>query len=200
MWFDSDAPPSYNGEIRHEARQDDRLSSYGWLRHDGVGYGVQQLRDKDYNITLSMVGGGRGLSWPGCCRPYVRRQAWWPGAASCPQLLLEPALNLLPRAARTAGEAQRRAQRARRRLGRAHRSQPRARARRPAPAAPVPGVLHGRGELGAGAGGAGGGAAGGEGCSPGGRAKRSLTQQAPPPLPLPPPRRCPRRCPGRAAS
>jgi hypothetical protein len=67
MWFDPDAPPSQNGETRHEANQNDRLSSYGWLRHDGVGYGVQQIRDKDYNISLSVVG---------CCSAQAGSLDW----------------------------------------------------------------------------------------------------------------------------
>jgi hypothetical protein len=95
MWFDSDAPPSHNGEVRHEARQDDRLSSYGWLRHDGVGYGVQQLRDRDYNITLSMASGAMVPGTDGVmprvllAESLLYQQVWWP-TACCPQLLQKP--------------------------------------------------------------------------------------------------------------
>jgi len=35
--------------------QEDGLSTYGWLRHDGEQYGRQILVDKDYNISLTMV-------------------------------------------------------------------------------------------------------------------------------------------------
>lgn len=58
MWFDA-ANHRANGftpdSIRHEAQQQDRLTSYGWLRHDGRSYGRQQLIDGDFNITLQMV-------------------------------------------------------------------------------------------------------------------------------------------------
>jgi hypothetical protein len=41
--------------MRHAATQEDGLSRYGWLRHDGEQYGRQTLVDKDYNISLTMV-------------------------------------------------------------------------------------------------------------------------------------------------
>ena len=44
--------------LRHEAQQGDRLSRYGWLKHDGRRYGVQELVDGDYAITVTMVGDG----------------------------------------------------------------------------------------------------------------------------------------------
>ncbi|MEW5316627.1 MAG: hypothetical protein WDW38_007987 [Sanguina aurantia] len=56
MWFDpDDMEVLQSGKLRHEASQGDRLTSYGWVRHDGRSYGVQQLIDEDYNITLSML-------------------------------------------------------------------------------------------------------------------------------------------------
>jgi hypothetical protein len=36
------------------------LDKYGWLLHDGEGFGRQELLDGPFNITLSMVGGQRG--------------------------------------------------------------------------------------------------------------------------------------------
>lgn len=42
-------------QVRHAATQEDGLSTYGWLRHDGEQYGRQTLVDKDYNISLTMV-------------------------------------------------------------------------------------------------------------------------------------------------
>jgi hypothetical protein len=66
MWFDPDRPETvYKGEVRHAANQGDGLNSYGWLRHDGVRYGVQHLIDREYNITLSMVGGAARVA-AGC--------------------------------------------------------------------------------------------------------------------------------------
>lgn len=58
MWFDATnfrANGFTPDSIRHEAQQQDRLTSYGWLRHDGRSFGRQQLIDGDFNITLQMV-------------------------------------------------------------------------------------------------------------------------------------------------
>jgi mannosyl-oligosaccharide glucosidase len=58
MWFDATTHrlQSFTPDsIRHEAQQQDKLTSYGWLRHDGRSYGRQQLIDGDFNITLQMV-------------------------------------------------------------------------------------------------------------------------------------------------
>ena len=40
---------------RHEAQQRDGLAKYGWLQHDGQGYGLQRLHDEQYNITTAWV-------------------------------------------------------------------------------------------------------------------------------------------------
>lgn len=40
---------------RHEAQQRDGLAQYGWLQHDGRGYGLQCLLDEQYNITTAWV-------------------------------------------------------------------------------------------------------------------------------------------------
>ncbi|CAM9614727.1 unnamed protein product, partial [Discosporangium mesarthrocarpum] len=58
----SDAP------IRHECNEGDGLGRYGWLEHDGVGYGMQEIEDEKSGVLLrtSMVkpaelgGGGAG--------------------------------------------------------------------------------------------------------------------------------------------
>lgn len=42
-------------KIRHLARESDGLGSYGWLRHDGETFGVQEIIDYPYNITTSWV-------------------------------------------------------------------------------------------------------------------------------------------------
>ncbi len=31
------------------------LKQYGWLQHDGESFGVQQLHDEHYNITIGWV-------------------------------------------------------------------------------------------------------------------------------------------------
>ena len=46
---------SCSPQVRHQASQDDKLDTYGWLRHDGRTFGRQVLVDEDYNITVSMV-------------------------------------------------------------------------------------------------------------------------------------------------
>lgn len=37
--------------IRHQAQERDGLTQYGWLAHDGEGYGRQGVIDQEYNIT-----------------------------------------------------------------------------------------------------------------------------------------------------
>lgn len=49
-------------QVRHAAMQEDGLSTYGWLRHDGEQFGRQTLVDKDYNISLTMVRKNKGAS------------------------------------------------------------------------------------------------------------------------------------------
>lgn len=44
-----------HGPCRHEAKQNDGLAKYGWLQHDGQGYGLQELWDGHYNITTAWV-------------------------------------------------------------------------------------------------------------------------------------------------
>lgn len=56
LWFDPDDPNTLNQmRARHEASQGDGFATYGWKRHDGRLYGIQELVDGEYNITLSMV-------------------------------------------------------------------------------------------------------------------------------------------------
>ncbi|GAB4823973.1 hypothetical protein N2152v2_011019 [Parachlorella kessleri] len=52
MWVDPGRADPLN-LIRHEAQQRDGLKQYGWLEHDGESFGVQQLRDEKYNITIA---------------------------------------------------------------------------------------------------------------------------------------------------
>lgn len=59
MWFDPGKTSNVNIRMmRHEASQSDKLSSYGWLRHDGVTFGRQRLIDRDHNISISMASCG----------------------------------------------------------------------------------------------------------------------------------------------
>lgn len=93
MWFDPDRPETvYKGEVRHAASQGDGLTSYGWLRHDGVRYGVQQLLDREYNITLSLVGAGVEQGWlqavPRHCEMHVLLCMCW--EEGWPVLELQP--------------------------------------------------------------------------------------------------------------
>eukprot|EP00195_Chlamydomonas_chlamydogama_P007994 CAMPEP_0202898164 /NCGR_PEP_ID=MMETSP1392-20130828/6754_1 /ASSEMBLY_ACC=CAM_ASM_000868 /TAXON_ID=225041 /ORGANISM="Chlamydomonas chlamydogama, Strain SAG 11-48b" /LENGTH=860 /DNA_ID=CAMNT_0049584015 /DNA_START=924 /DNA_END=3506 /DNA_ORIENTATION=- len=56
MWFNPDSVDTLRGQrVRHAASQDDELSTYGWVRHDGESYGRQVLVDGEYNMTLQMV-------------------------------------------------------------------------------------------------------------------------------------------------
>ena len=56
MWFDPDSMDTLMAQkVRHAASQEDKLSTYGWVRHDGQVYGRQVLVDEDYNLTISMV-------------------------------------------------------------------------------------------------------------------------------------------------
>ncbi|GFR47414.1 hypothetical protein Agub_g9131 [Astrephomene gubernaculifera] len=66
LWFDPDDPNTLNEmRARHEASHGDRLTSYGWKKHDGRTYGTQQLIDGEYNITLSMLKSFSPESGPG---------------------------------------------------------------------------------------------------------------------------------------
>ncbi|GAQ91059.1 mannosyl-oligosaccharide glucosidase [Klebsormidium nitens] len=40
---------------RHECEDSDEMSGYGWLRHDGVRFGRQELLDEGYLITTSFM-------------------------------------------------------------------------------------------------------------------------------------------------
>lgn len=65
MWFSHSLK---NGDllIRHWCNQWDRLQKYGWTRHDGVNFGVQQIVDEEYVIETSFVkrvGGLNGGDW-----------------------------------------------------------------------------------------------------------------------------------------
>lgn len=52
--------------FRHECQQGDNLKKYGWLEHDGVNFGLQEIEEVDFKITTSFVkrqGGTHGGDW-----------------------------------------------------------------------------------------------------------------------------------------
>jgi mannosyl-oligosaccharide glucosidase len=53
MWADLDpSSPQHWNQLRHEALQSNEgLSTYGWTRHDGKGFGEQNILDRRLNIT-----------------------------------------------------------------------------------------------------------------------------------------------------
>uniref|UniRef100_A0A8C4UL00 Mannosyl-oligosaccharide glucosidase n=1 Tax=Falco tinnunculus TaxID=100819 RepID=A0A8C4UL00_FALTI len=54
------------GSLRHTCEQSDGLSRYGWLMHDGVNFGVQEIRDKGLFLKTEFVkrlGGEHGGDW-----------------------------------------------------------------------------------------------------------------------------------------
>lgn len=55
-----------DGNLRHTCEQGDRLQGYGWLMHDGVSFGVQEIHDRDFTLTTEFVkrmGGDHGGDW-----------------------------------------------------------------------------------------------------------------------------------------
>lgn len=52
--------------LRHTCEQGDHLQGYGWLMHDGITFGVQEIRDNDFTLTTEFVkrmGGDNGGDW-----------------------------------------------------------------------------------------------------------------------------------------
>ena len=46
--------------------QSDGLPKYGWLKHDGVNFGVQEIQENDFIIKTEFVkqpGGSHGGDW-----------------------------------------------------------------------------------------------------------------------------------------
>lgn len=65
MWF-SQFPHDGQLSIRHTCEQGDRLSKYGWLKHDGVNFGTQEIVDDDFILMTDFVkqaGGDHGGDW-----------------------------------------------------------------------------------------------------------------------------------------
>lgn len=52
--------------IRHTCEQSDQLESYGWLKHDGLNFGIQDIVEKEFSLTTQFVkrpGGSHGGDW-----------------------------------------------------------------------------------------------------------------------------------------
>ncbi|XP_070540906.1 mannosyl-oligosaccharide glucosidase-like [Ptychodera flava] len=52
--------------LRHTCEQSDSLPRYGWLRHDGINFGVQEIVDKNFTLMTEFVkrpGGSHGGDW-----------------------------------------------------------------------------------------------------------------------------------------
>ncbi|XP_071793210.1 mannosyl-oligosaccharide glucosidase-like [Asterias amurensis] len=52
--------------IRHTCEQGDQLARYGWLQHDAVNFGVQEVVDKNFTLKTEFVkqpGGNHGGDW-----------------------------------------------------------------------------------------------------------------------------------------
>lgn len=56
MWHGGDGHGRVEA-LRHECSEGDGLGPYGWVEHDGVSYGKQEVADKGANVRLvtSMV-------------------------------------------------------------------------------------------------------------------------------------------------
>lgn len=64
MWMRQFSDMDVN--LRHTCEQGDRLQSYGWLMHDGMTFGVQEIQDSDFTLTTEFVkrmGGDHGGDW-----------------------------------------------------------------------------------------------------------------------------------------
>ncbi|XP_053560379.1 mannosyl-oligosaccharide glucosidase [Bombina bombina] len=62
MWLSQSGAPS----LRHICEQSDGLARYGWLMHDGVNFGSQEIRDRGFTLTTEFVkrpGGSHGGDW-----------------------------------------------------------------------------------------------------------------------------------------
>ena len=52
--------------MRHSCEQSDKLPRYGWIRHDGINFGMQEIVDHGYVLNADFVkrgGGDHGGDW-----------------------------------------------------------------------------------------------------------------------------------------
>ncbi|CAG5928549.1 unnamed protein product [Menidia menidia] len=64
MWMRQFSDTDVN--LRHTCEQGDHLKSYGWLMHDGLSFGVQEIQDEGFTLTTEFVkrmGGDHGGDW-----------------------------------------------------------------------------------------------------------------------------------------
>ncbi|XP_053712097.1 mannosyl-oligosaccharide glucosidase [Synchiropus splendidus] len=64
MWMRQFSDTDVN--LRHTCEQGDRLQGYGWLMHDGLTFGVQEIKESDFTLTTEFVkrmGGDHGGDW-----------------------------------------------------------------------------------------------------------------------------------------
>jgi len=53
-------------KLRHSCKHEDKLKKYGWIKHDGVNFGVQNISDQGFNLKTQFVkidGGENGGDW-----------------------------------------------------------------------------------------------------------------------------------------
>ena len=65
MWF-TEFIKQWPLAVRHWCDQGDGLSRYGWQKHDGVNFGVQDLEEKTFTLKTEYVkrpGGQHGGDW-----------------------------------------------------------------------------------------------------------------------------------------
>lgn len=63
MWL---AQSEGDVRLRHTCEQSDRLARYGWLLHDGLRFGLQEIRDGRLRLRTEFVkrpGGRHGGDW-----------------------------------------------------------------------------------------------------------------------------------------
>uniref|UniRef100_A0A8C4NBP6 Mannosyl-oligosaccharide glucosidase n=1 Tax=Eptatretus burgeri TaxID=7764 RepID=A0A8C4NBP6_EPTBU len=64
MWMEQGQ--SVPGSLRHACDQGDDLERYGWLAHDGVNFGQQEILERDFSLSTDYVkrpGGEHGGDW-----------------------------------------------------------------------------------------------------------------------------------------
>ncbi|XP_039263066.2 mannosyl-oligosaccharide glucosidase-like [Styela clava] len=66
MWLQQNVRYSNDLPLRHTCEQGDRLSRYGWIAHDGLNFGIQDIVEKNFNLRTEFVkkpGGNHGGDW-----------------------------------------------------------------------------------------------------------------------------------------
>lgn len=67
MWFDPQLASMGHLSLRHWAEERDGLGRYGWVRHDGQGFGEQEIVDSRYTLNTTFLkrfdGAGPGGEW-----------------------------------------------------------------------------------------------------------------------------------------